>query len=227
MGQLLFIISVTAFFVEVHNILYIYIYIYIYIYVCVCVCTTLCTGPGASSNCRDPTYHGAYPLSESETEAMREAMVATEGLNVYVTLHSYKQQWMLPWWFNSTKPSDYDELVGLSIHTHTHTHTYIYIYIYYYNVTHEVQIILTRLTLRSLLYLYFLYDIWNQLFLNSLFLYSQLPPPPLGLWLTTMSLRQAPAHPEHIACVGRVYGQLRGPCYALFMNINFKQLISL
>ena len=38
-------------------------------------------------------------------------MLATPGLKVYITLHSFEQQWLVPWWYTGSRPLDYDELV--------------------------------------------------------------------------------------------------------------------
>lgn len=67
---------------------------------------------GSSSNCLDYNYPGVNAFSESESVAIKDFISSIEGfVGIYVTLHSYGQQWVLPWWYTDKQPTDYSELV--------------------------------------------------------------------------------------------------------------------
>lgn len=72
----------------------------------------LFTAIGASSDPCSLVYAGPFPYSEPETRAMSDFILSLEGTwKLYLTLHSYKQLWMLPWGYSKNLVETHDKLV--------------------------------------------------------------------------------------------------------------------
>ena len=66
-----------------------------------------------SRNPCDDTYSGTAPASCIETQVAAAAIEARSAdLDLYITMHSYTQLWLVPWGGSEDKPADYDDLVG-------------------------------------------------------------------------------------------------------------------
>ena len=66
-----------------------------------------------SRNPCDDTYSGTAPASCVETQVAAAAIEARSAdLDLYITMHSYTQLWLVPWGGSEDKPADYDDLVG-------------------------------------------------------------------------------------------------------------------
>lgn len=67
---------------------------------------------GASDDpCRE-TYAGSRAFSEPETTAVSDfIMDHRDRLQVYLTLHSYSQMWLIPWGYTKYRVRDYDDLM--------------------------------------------------------------------------------------------------------------------
>ena len=75
-------------------------------------------GVGTSPNPCSSMYHGSRAFSEPCTHAAAVLMkhVSSKGkMDVYISLHSYSQMWLLPWGYTYNLPKNYKEMVGLSI----------------------------------------------------------------------------------------------------------------
>jgi len=69
-------------------------------------------GEGSSQLPCSDTYCGASAFSEVETAAARDFLqVLSPMCNLFISIHSYSQFWLLPWGGTRDKPSDYDELM--------------------------------------------------------------------------------------------------------------------
>ena len=60
---------------------------------------------GASSNPCDDTYAGSKANSEIETKAIQKIITDKGTFEIFMTLHSYGQYWMIPWAWGSVSPN--------------------------------------------------------------------------------------------------------------------------
>ena len=60
---------------------------------------------GASSNPCDDTYAGSKANSEIETKAIQKIITDKGNFEIFMTLHSYGQYWMIPWAWGSVSPN--------------------------------------------------------------------------------------------------------------------------
>lgn len=67
-------------------------------------------GSGSSGQSCSDTYRGNSALSEPETAALDAAIQTTNNV-AFISIHSYSQYILLPWGYQSSKPSDYNTLV--------------------------------------------------------------------------------------------------------------------
>lgn len=70
---------------------------------------------GASDYACDETYAGKKAFSEVETSAVRDFLLATENIKLYLTFHSYGQYLLYPWGYTSALPSDAATLKQLAV----------------------------------------------------------------------------------------------------------------
>jgi len=69
-------------------------------------------GEGTSHQPCSDTYCGSEAFSELETSAARDFLqTLTPVCNLYISIHSYSQLWLLPYGGTRDKPSDFDELM--------------------------------------------------------------------------------------------------------------------
>ena len=69
---------------------------------------------GTSSNPCSDTYSGPGAASEVETQLMVDAVKSRaqgDGIELFISMHSYAQFWLVPWGGTPVKPDDYDDLV--------------------------------------------------------------------------------------------------------------------
>lgn len=69
---------------------------------------------GASSNQCAETYAGTSAFSEPETRALRDFLLSTSDIKLYLTFHSYGQYLLYPWGYTSALPDDWQELQSLA-----------------------------------------------------------------------------------------------------------------
>ncbi|XP_076040888.1 carboxypeptidase B-like [Oratosquilla oratoria] len=73
------------------------------------------TGGSSDDPCSD-TYAGPSPFSESETQAIRDFLLAHKDvLELFVTFHAYSQMWMMPWASSKALPSDYEDMKDVAL----------------------------------------------------------------------------------------------------------------
>ena len=76
----------------------------------------VCAVCGTSSNPCSDTYSGPGAASEVETQVMVDAIRSradADGIELFISMHSYAQFWLVPWGGSPVKPDDYDELVSV------------------------------------------------------------------------------------------------------------------
>ena len=72
-------------------------------------------GVGSSENPCSETYAGPHAASEPEVQAIQRFLTnKTLPFEVFVTLHSYGQLWMLPYGYSSEKAANHDNMVSLT-----------------------------------------------------------------------------------------------------------------
>ena len=70
------------------------------------------TESGTSSNPCSGMYGGSHAFSEPCIQNMRGAILEVKDrIRMYMGLYSYDQKWHTPWSADSSKPSDYSDLV--------------------------------------------------------------------------------------------------------------------
>ena len=76
------------------------------------LCVAVC---GTSDNPCSDTYSGPGAASEVETQVMVDAVKQRKdnegGIEIFISIHTYAQFWLIPWGGTSVKPADYDDLV--------------------------------------------------------------------------------------------------------------------
>ena len=61
-------------------------------------------------------YSGSRPFSEPETIAVANFLLQhKDRMKMYLSLHSYSQLWLIPWAYTRQHPTDYDQLVRISL----------------------------------------------------------------------------------------------------------------
>lgn len=70
-------------------------------------------GTGSSGQSCSDTYRGNSALSEPETAALNDAVQTTNTV-AFISIHSYSQYILLPWGYQSSKPSDYNTLLRIA-----------------------------------------------------------------------------------------------------------------
>ncbi|KAH7950515.1 hypothetical protein HPB49_025053 [Dermacentor silvarum] len=74
-----------------------------------------CSGRSSTDPCSS-TYCGDEPFSESESRAIRDALVATQGrTEFYFALHSYGLFWMFPYAHKTERIPEHDQLMNISV----------------------------------------------------------------------------------------------------------------
>ncbi len=69
-------------------------------------------GPGTSSQPCSDQYKGVRAFSEQETANLRDFVLKIKGdLKMFITIHAYSQLLLVPWGFQSQRPSDWVEVV--------------------------------------------------------------------------------------------------------------------
>ena len=70
---------------------------------------------GTSDNPCSDTYSGPSAASEVETQVMVDAVKERNdnegGIEIFISIHTYAQFWLIPWGGTTIKPADYDDLV--------------------------------------------------------------------------------------------------------------------
>ncbi|RNA01997.1 carboxypeptidase B-like, partial [Brachionus plicatilis] len=70
---------------------------------------------GASSNPCSETFAGPFADSEIETKSIQKAINDKLGnWDIFVTIHSYGNFWMVPWGWDIIQIADYDDLYAIS-----------------------------------------------------------------------------------------------------------------
>jgi hypothetical protein len=68
-------------------------------------------GEGADPFPCSDTYCGSRAFSEAETAAARDYLVGIKAhTDIFISIHSYSQLWLVPWGGYSAKPADYTEI---------------------------------------------------------------------------------------------------------------------
>ncbi|XP_066903174.1 carboxypeptidase B [Halyomorpha halys] len=67
-------------------------------------------GKGTSRHQCSEVYVGPAPFSEPESLAIADFLLTVRNLKAYISVHSYSQLLLLPYAYDSVKPSDYAEL---------------------------------------------------------------------------------------------------------------------
>ncbi|CAH1402678.1 unnamed protein product [Nezara viridula] len=67
-------------------------------------------GKGTSRHECSQVYVGPAPFSEPESLAIADFLMTIKNLKAYISVHSYSQLLLLPYSYDSVKPSDYEEL---------------------------------------------------------------------------------------------------------------------
>lgn len=71
-------------------------------------------GDGTSDNPCSDTYCGDSVFSESESRAIRDAVLAANGrISYYFSFHSYGLLWTFPYSYTASHASNYEEMVSL------------------------------------------------------------------------------------------------------------------
>ena len=82
------------------------------LHTCVMMFFLLVPACGTSQNPCADTYSGTGGFSCVETQLASAAIEArSSDLDLYITIHSYGQLWLVPWGGSEDYPADYDELV--------------------------------------------------------------------------------------------------------------------
>jgi carboxypeptidase A2 len=69
-------------------------------------------GSGASTNPCAEDFRGSGPFSEIECSTARNFLQSISSItNLFISVHSYSQYWLVPWGGTTQKPSDYTELM--------------------------------------------------------------------------------------------------------------------
>jgi len=69
-------------------------------------------GSGASTNPCAEDYRGTAAFSEIECSTARYFLQTISSItNLFISIHSYSNYWLVPWGGTTTKPSDYTELM--------------------------------------------------------------------------------------------------------------------
>ncbi|XP_025409670.1 carboxypeptidase B-like [Sipha flava] len=72
-------------------------------------------GVGASRDPCSDTYAGSRAFSEPETRAVSDFLLDhRDRIQVYLTLHSYSQMWLVPWSHTKKLADDYDDMMYLA-----------------------------------------------------------------------------------------------------------------
>ncbi|XP_050426299.1 carboxypeptidase B-like isoform X2 [Adelges cooleyi] len=72
---------------------------------------------GASNDPCQDTFAGSHAFSEPETRAVSDFILDhKDRLQVYISLHSYSQMWLIPWSHSKRRLEDYDDLVYVARH---------------------------------------------------------------------------------------------------------------
>lgn len=76
---------------------------------------------GTSANPCSDTYSGPGAASEVETQMMVSEVKSLQadagGIQLFISMHSYAQFWLIPWGGTQIKPADYDDLVSVTLTT--------------------------------------------------------------------------------------------------------------
>lgn len=74
--------------------------------------TSVC---GTSDNPCSDTYSGPGAASEVETQQIVDAVLERQnnegGIEIFISIHTYAQFWLIPWGGTPVKPDDYNDLV--------------------------------------------------------------------------------------------------------------------
>jgi carboxypeptidase A2 len=72
-------------------------------------------GSGASTNPCAEDYRGSSVWSEPETQVARNFLQTIASIsNVFISVHSYSNLWLIPWGGRTAKPTDYNELLRVA-----------------------------------------------------------------------------------------------------------------
>ncbi|XP_018421865.1 PREDICTED: carboxypeptidase A1-like [Nanorana parkeri] len=71
-------------------------------------------GPGSSGNPCAETYHGPYPHSEPEVNAIVDFILAHGNVKAMLTIHSYSQMLLFPYGYTKNLAADHQELNELA-----------------------------------------------------------------------------------------------------------------
>ncbi|XP_001949019.4 carboxypeptidase B [Acyrthosiphon pisum] len=72
-------------------------------------------GVGASQDPCSDTFAGSHAFSEPETRAVSDFILDhRDRIQVYLTLHSYSQMWLVPWSHTKKLADDYDDMMYLA-----------------------------------------------------------------------------------------------------------------
>jgi hypothetical protein len=74
--------------------------------------STFWGGAGASANPCAEDYRGPSAFSERETSTARNFLQTISSItNLFISVHSYSQLWLVPWGGQTARPADYNELM--------------------------------------------------------------------------------------------------------------------